>query len=433
MNPISIHWFRRDLRLNDNHALSKALQSGHPVLPIFIFDATILNKLDNKSDARVTFIWDQLHELKLALHKLGSDLRVFYGDPLDVWKTIVQTHHVAKVFANEDYEPSTAERDEKVSTLLKNGNIELHLSLDHVLLPKNTVLKDDGSPYAVYTPFSKKWKAYESEDPIANHPSELFQKNFLAMKQEDIITLEHIGFQRSSLQFPSKELNKDILRNYSVHRDLPGIEGTSRLGLHLRFGTISIRDAHQQAVQHSEKWLNELIWREFYSYILFYHPRVVDQAYKPQYEAIAWRNNEDEFDKWCKGQTGIPMVDAGMRELNETGFMHNRVRMIVASFLVKNLLIDWRWGEAYFAEHLLDFELASNNGGWQWAAGCGVDAAPYFRIFNPEAQQKKFDPNTEYVNRWIPELNTSAYPAPMVDLKESRKRCLEVYKRALKR
>ena len=429
---IAIHWFRRDLRLHDNHALSLALNSGMPVKPIFIFDTQILDKLEDKKDKRVQFIHNELLTMKKTLREYGSDLTIYHGDPKKVWKDILEENDVAAVYTNEDYEPYAVDRDKDVALLLEGHMVEFTSVSDHILYPKNEVLKDDGKPYTVYTPYMKKWKLrFDKKDLQPYHcalnESKLFQHTSGAHE-----SLESIGFERVQANYPSKELNKEILEHYADKRDIPSVKGTSRLSVHLRFGTVSVRQLYAQAWNTSEKWVNELIWRSFYASILYHFPHVQKEAFRPVYDRIPWRNNEDEFEAWKSGKTGYPLVDAGMRELNETGFMHNRVRMLVASFLTKHLLIDWRWGEAYFAKKLLDFELASNNGGWQWAAGSGVDAAPYFRIFNPESQQKKFDPKGIYIRKWIPEFDSFDYPKPVVDHKFARQRCLDTYKEALK-
>lgn len=429
---VNIFWFRRDLRLDDNHALFQALNAKIPVLSIFIFDTEILEQLTDKKDARVTFIYAKIQEIKAELEKSGSSLHVFHGKPLEIFAKLSRQYEIRAVFANKDYEPYAIERDKKVGEFLKSKGISFHRFKDHVIFEENEVLKDDGTPYTIYTPYSKKWKQALQKTEVESFPSEKRTKNFLKIKPFPIPELRQIGFEKSSIEFPPPEISEEIMRNYAKTRDLPAIKGTTRLGVHLRFGTISIRELTRNALNSSEVFLNELIWRNFFSTILWHFPHVVNKAFKPQYDFIQWRNNEKEFERWCNGETGYPMVDAGMRELNTTGFMHNRVRMVTASFLTKHLLIDWRWGEAYFAEKLLDYELASNNGNWQWAAGTGCDAAPYFRIFNPESQQKKFDPKGEYIRKWVPESGTVKYPQPIVEHKFARERALKVYKSALK-
>ncbi|WP_372948643.1 cryptochrome/photolyase family protein [Mariniphaga sp.] len=429
---INLFWFRRDLRLHDNHALYQALNSGHAVLPVFIFDTEILGKLNAKTDARVSFIFAEIQKIKKELEKNGSSLKIFHTKPSDAFQKLTEQFEIQTVFANKDYEPYAKERDKKVGELLQSKNIGFELFKDHVIFEENEVLKDDGKPYTVFTPYSKKWKQVLDETEIPTFPSEKLSENYLKVNPFVFPELKELGFEKSDLKIHPPEISEEIIRNYAKTRDLPAINGTTRLGVHLRFGTISIRELTKKAMEWSETYLNELIWRNFFSTILWHFPQVVDKAFKPKYDFIQWRNNEKEFERWCNGETGYPMVDAGMRELNETGFMHNRVRMVTASFLTKHLLIDWRWGEAYFAEKLLDYELASNNGNWQWAAGTGCDAAPYFRIFNPESQQKKFDPDGEYLKRWVPEAETSAYPKPVVNHKMARERALQAYRIVLK-
>ncbi|MFM9943661.1 MAG: cryptochrome/photolyase family protein [Bacteroidia bacterium] len=428
---ISIHWFRRDLRLEDNASLFHALKSGNPVLCLFIFDTSILEKLNDKSDARVNFIHSELENLKKELENLGSSLLVKHGEPLEIWKELITDFKIDNVFANHDYEPLAINRDKKVKDFLISKNIPFLTFKDQVIFEKDEIVKDDGTPYTVFTPYSKKWKAKLNDFYLNPYPTEKYVSNFYKTDVLSGISLGQLGFTESETQFPPKQTSQNLIKNYEQNRDIPSIEGTSRLSMHFRFGTISIRQKVAKALAVSEKWLNELIWREFYMSILFHFPQVVTTAFKPNYDRIEWINNTEHYEKWCCGKTGYPIVDAGMRELNATGFMHNRVRMITASFLTKHLLIDWRWGEAYFAEKLLDYELASNNGGWQWAAGSGVDAAPYFRIFNPSIQTQKFDSNHIYIKKWVPEFNTLHYVPPIIDHDFARKRCLETYKAAL--
>jgi deoxyribodipyrimidine photo-lyase len=432
-STLNIHWFRRDLRLDDNAALYQALKSNHPVLPIFIFDKNILDKLEDKSDRRVAFIHQTLSDLKSKLEKLGSTLIVKYGRPDECWKEILEEFNVDTVFTNHDYEPYAKQRDEAIEKFLSAKNISFKTFKDQVIFEKDEVLKDDGKPYTVYTPFSRKWMAKLNAFYLKSYPTEKYFSNFYksSEKHKELISLKKMGFNDSDSDFPRNIVSDVILKNYSDARDIPSVNGTSKLGLHLRFGTVSIRKlaAHAQPISFS--WLNELCWREFYMMIIWHFPHVVKGSFKPVYDNIQWRNNEAEFKRWCEGKTGYPIVDAGMRELNATGYMHNRVRMIVASFLTKHLLIDWRWGEAYFAQKLLDFELASNNGGWQWAAGSGCDAAPYFRIFNPYEQTRKFDPDFIYIRKWVPEFEDFSYPQPLVDHKIARERCLSTYKMVL--
>lgn len=432
MSLRSIHWFRRDLRLHDNAALYHALQNSDEVLPIFIFDVNILNELPTR-DRRVNFIYQQLTHLRKALNELGSDLLICYGEPKAVVRKLVEEYSINSLYTNHDYEPYATMRDDAIRDLLASKNINFISYKDHVIFEKSEVVKEDGLPYTVFTPYSKKWKLKLALDGFKSFPTEQYFSNFIKMKFNETISMSEMGFEKIEMVFPTLQANDGIINHYHETRDFPGLQGTTQLGIHLRFGTISIRELANNALARNEKFLNELIWRDFYQMILWHFPRVVNQSFKPAYDKINWRNHEQEFEAWCNGKTGYPIVDAGMRELNETGWMHNRVRMIVASFLTKHLLIDWRWGEAYFAKHLNDFELASNNGGWQWAAGSGVDAAPYFRVFNPYLQTIKFDKALTYVRKWIPELDSFDYPKPIVEHDLARKRCLEVYKFALQK
>ncbi|HBN03552.1 MAG TPA: deoxyribodipyrimidine photolyase [Bacteroidetes bacterium] len=428
---LAIHWFKRDLRLADNAALYYALKSGIPVQPIFIFDTEILNKLEDKSDARVTFIHQELSRLKQELQALGSDLLVYYGNPVELWPSILEELQPSAVYTNRDYEPYAKKRDTEVSTILLKHPISFNTYKDHVLFEMDEVLKDDDTPYVVFTPYSRKWKATLTPYQLKPYPTEKYFNSFNHRAPTPLITLEEMGFKKSKIAFPPKTTTLSVIKNYEANRDFPAIAGTSRLSLHLRFGTVSIRDKAAKGKKTSEKWLNELIWRDFYVHILHHFPHTVEGSFKPQYDQIHWSTNEEHFKAWCEGMTGYGLVDAGMRELNATGFMHNRVRMVVASFLTKHLLLNWRWGEAYFAQKLLDFDLASNNGGWQWAAGSGVDAAPYFRIFNPYTQIERFDSKHEYIKKWIPEWGTNAYPKEIVDHKTARELCLATYKSGL--
>lgn len=434
MQAVSIFWFRRDLRLTDNAGLYHALRSGTPVLPIFIFDKNILDKLENKTDKRVEFIHAALQEMQSALLKVDSSLEVFNATPLEAFLQLLKKYKIESVHANHDYEPYAKERDAAIEDLLKNNGVAMHTYKDQVIFEKGEVLKDDGNPYTVFTPYSRKWKASLNGFCQKAYPTEQYFNSFFKQSPLELPSLDFIGFKRSSTVFPGKDLDDQLVKKYKEQRDFPAVKGTSRLSVHLRFGTVSIRQLVQKSLPLSENFLNELVWRDFYHTILWHFPHVgTGKAFKPGYDMIEWRKDNGEFELWCKGQTGYPIVDAGMRELNETGFMHNRVRMIVASFLAKHLLLDWRLGEAYFAEKLLDFDLAANNGGWQWAAGSGCDAAPYFRIFNPYLQAQKFDPQLSYIKKWVPELNEFSYPGPVVEHEFARKRCLEVYSRALKK
>jgi deoxyribodipyrimidine photo-lyase len=429
---IAIHWFRRDLRLHDNNALYQALNSEKNVLPIFIFDSNILNKLENKQDARVQFIYESLYNIHQQLQKVNSGITILFGNPMDCFKNLIEEYTITAVYTNHDYEPYAIIRDKEIESLLRKHGISFNTFKDQVIFEKSEVVKDDGKPYTVYTPYSRKWKSRLHAEGIPSYDSKAMMNNFHQTKI-DFPALETIGFEKSDLLFPADHCADDIIQKYADQRDIPGINGTSRLGIHLRFGTISIREMARKAQHLSDSWLNELCWREFYMMILWHFPHVTKGSFKPQYDSIEWRNNETEFQAWCNGKTGYPIVDAGMRELNTTGYMHNRVRMVVASFLTKHLLIDWRWGEAYFASKLLDFDLSANNGGWQWAAGSGCDAAPYFRIFNPYEQTKKFDSDLKYIRKWVPEFQDFSYPQPIVDHKIARERCLSAYKIGLNR
>lgn len=423
----TLFWFRRDLRLQDNAGLYHALRNNKQVIGIFILDTTILNKLEDKADARVEFILQSLNHLQAQLAELGSSLLVLYGDPVEIYHQL----NPKAVYTNHDYEPYAKVRDEHVKTILEQKGIAFNTFKDQVIFEKEEVLKDDGKPYTVFTPYSRKWKSLLKPFYLKSYPTEKYFSSFKKIKPVNLPPLAEIGFKPSGIIFPERVIKQKVINNYHNQRNFPAIEGTTKLSVHLRFGTVSIRQLATVAKKKNETWLNELIWRDFYHMILWHFPQVETKAFKPAYDNIEWRNDADEFKLWCEGKTGYPIVDAGMRELNTIGFMHNRVRMIVASFLTKHLLIDWRWGEAYFAKKLLDFDLAANNGGWQWAAGSGCDAAPYFRVFNPELQTEKFDPELKYIKHWVPELGTPRYPKPIVEHKFARDRVLKVYKNAL--
>lgn len=429
---LSVFWFRRDLRLHDNAALYHALSKSTGVLPVFIFDKAILDPLENKCDRRVDFI----HQAVTAIHKelvlLGSSLLVYYGTPETVFQSLLKTYKIKSVYANHDYEPMAIERDLQIERLLEKDKIEFKTFKDQCVFEKTEIVKEDGKPYTVFTPYSNKWKKTLTPFYYKAYPVEKYFKNFARLNASSIPALKELGFEKTDMLLPEKiKVSGLLIQKYAEQRNYPAINGTSRLSIHLRFGTVSIRQLVAKSVLLSEAWLNELIWRDFYMMILFHFPHVAKGAFKKNYDLIPWRNNEMDFERWCKGQTGFPIVDAGMRELNATGFMHNRVRMITSSFLTKDLLIDWRWGEAYFAQKLNDFDLSANNGGWQWAAGSGCDAAPYFRIFNPTEQQKRFDPGLVYIKKWIPEFGTKNYPTPMVDHSVARLRTLSIYKNTL--
>jgi deoxyribodipyrimidine photo-lyase len=433
---VNVFWFRRDLRTHDNRGLFEALSSGLPVLGVFVFDKTILDRLEDKTDARVSFLHQTLEDLSAQFAEHGSSLLIEHSTPKALFSKLLKSSDfkVHKVFTNRDYEPYASERDASIAKFLGEAGVEFESFKDHVIFHENEVVKDDAGPYVVFTPYKRKWLARAKErakelKPVAseNNLGQLVQ-----WQGGKAPSLEDMGFRPTEISIPGKSIKKQSLVNYGKDRDFPAIDGTSRLGLHLRFGTTSIRRAVEVAYKTSDVWLSELIWREFYSQVMWHYPHSATGSFRTQYDEIDWRNNDDDFEAWKQGQTGYPIVDAGMRELVATGYMHNRVRMITASFLTKHLLIDWRWGERFFARHLLDFDLASNVGGWQWAAGSGTDAAPYFRIFNPESQLKKFDKDMVYTRKWVPELETSSYPDPIVGHKMARERCLDVYKKALK-
>ena len=428
----ALFWHRRDLRIDDNKGLFDALKQNEIVHPIFIFDKSILDKLPN-NDQRILFIYQEIESLKKSYQNLGSDLWVYYGEPSEIIPKIAQELNCSSVYFNNDYEPYALQRDQEIQVSLNKIKIEFIGKKDHVIFEKNEVLKDDGKPYTIFTPYSRKWKANLKEEDLREYSIEKYSGNLVQKQQEEaLITLEEMVFESKVLHdFPDRIAKNEILKNYHLSRNFPAVKGTSKLSLHLRFGTISIRKLALIAREQNETYLNELIWRDFYQMIIFHFPKSAENSFKAQYDKIIWEKNEAHFDSWCTGKTGYPIVDAGMRELNATGFMHNRVRMVVASFLTKHLLLDWRLGAAYFAEKLLDFELASNTGGWQWAAGCGCDAAPYFRVFNPQAQQEKFDKSFEYIKKWVPEYGTSSYPEPIIEHKFARERILQRFKAAL--
>lgn len=426
MSKINIFWFRRDLRLDDNTALYEALKSDKKVLPIFIFDKEILSKLENKDDKRVDYIHQALQNINQQLNTYGSSLKTYFDTPLDAFTKILKEFEVETVYCNRDYEPQAIERDKRIAEFLAKNNIKMLDFKDQVIFERNDIVKSDKLPYTVYTPYSRKWK-----EAYCNLEFNFKDGDFTGFYQNQsfqILQLKEIGFNKTELEFSIPQLQEKLIKNYHETRDFPSLDATSHLGTALRFGTISVRKCVEFAAQNNETWLNELIWREFFMQILYHFPKVVTTCFKEKYENIKWRNNEEEFKLWCEGKTGYPLVDAGMRQLNETGFMHNRVRMVVASFLTKHLLIDWRWGESYFAEKLLDYDLSSNNGNWQWAAGCGCDAAPYFRVFNPEEQQKKFDKEAKYIRKWLP---SDYILFPIVEHKKARERALEIYKEAV--
>lgn len=430
--PINIFWFRRDLRLDDNIGFCEALKDDNPVLPIFIFDKEILDKLP-EDDARVTFTHRTLQNMRQKLQdEYGSSIAMYYGKPEEIYKDIISEYQIEKVFTNRDYEPYATERDESIKSLLEENNIELKTFKDQVIFEKSEVVKKDGDPYVVYTPYSKIWLNHFDEDKLKIHYTNSYLDNLVDNSRLPNLSLSDMGFKKSSQEIADYEVTPTLIQEYEATRNFPAKDNTSRLGPHLRFGTVSVRKMVKKAIsEDNNTFLKELIWREFFMQILWHFPKTKDEAFKSKYDRIEWRNNEDEFKKWCDGKTGYPLVDAGMRQLNKTGFMHNRVRMLVGSFLCKHLLIDWRWGETYFAEKLHDYEMSSNVGNWQWVAGSGVDAAPYFRIFNPTTQIDKFDKNLNYIKQWVEEYDTDAYPEKIVDHKAARERCLETYKAAV--
>jgi len=433
LSKVSIFWFRRDLRLNDNTGLYHALLENEAVLPLFIFDKKILDNLEDVYDRRVDFIHQAITSISEQLNKIGSSMITFHAEPLEAFKQLIDTYTIKTVYANHDYEPYARERDEQIKQFLNSNGIDFKTFKDQTIFEKDEVVKDDGKPYTVFTPYSKKWKNKLNAGHTASHSTADYFNNFLKQNTTTLPTLKSLGFEKTEIQFNNSAqiLNENLIRGYKENRDYPGTNGTSRLSVYLRFGVVSIRELARKASQLSESWLNELIWRDFYMMILWHFPHVEKSCFKPLYNNIPWRNDEDLFKAWCEGKTGFPIVDAGMRELSATGFMHNRVRMIVSSFLIKDLLINWQWGEAHFAKKLNDFDLSANNGGWQWAAGSGCDAAPYFRVFNPTEQQKKFDPQFIYIKKWVPEFGTDKYPTPVVDHAQARLRTLAVYKKAL--
>ena len=429
---VNIFWFRRDLRFVDNTGLFQALSSGKPVLPVFIFDKNILDKLEKPDDLRVQYIHGSLSTMQQVLNSFGSAIKFYHSSPEEAFEDLVSNYNIGTVFTNHDYEHYALQRDEKIRVLLEHSGVGFQTFKDQVVFEKLEVSKDDGTPYTVFTPYSRKWKSCLLSNPISFSPSEALLDNCYRHAEKAIPSLESMGFSAQSWVFPKTTVPDDLIKGYTDDRNFPSIDGTSRFGVHLRFGTMSIRKLVEHAKGLNETFLNELIWRDFYHMILSNFPHVGQgMSFKKAYDAIEWRNSEADFEKWCKGETGYPIVDAGMRELLATGFMHNRVRMITASFLTKHLLIDWRWGEAWFAAKLLDYDLAANNGGWQWASGSGCDAAPYFRIFNPALQTEKFDKQGIYIRKWVPEFDTLQYPQPMVVHELARKRCLETYAKYL--
>ena len=430
--PVNIFWFRRDLRLDDNKGLFEALKGNHPVLPVFIFDSEILDTLAI-DDARVTFIHEKLVKMNKSLQENNdSSIAIYHGQPLAVFNQLIDNYTIYNVYTNDDYEPYAKMRDLEIETFLSKKAIAFKTFKDQVIFEKDEIVKADGTPYMVYTPYMKTWKSNFKTSNLEIFDTKPHLDNLIKNKDLPNLSLSDIGFKTSKQKITDYIVTPNLIQNYEATRNFPAKDTTSKLGPHLRFGTVSIRKMVQKAIaEKNEVFWQELIWREFFMQILWHFPHTVTESFKPKYDRIVWRNNEVEFKNWCEGKTGYPLVDAGMRQLNQTGFMHNRVRMLVGSFLCKHLLIDWRWGEAYFAEKLHDYEMSSNVGNWQWVAGCGVDAAPYFRIFNPTTQIEKFDKQLEYIKKWVPEFQELTYPTPIVDHKSARERCLNVYKTAL--
>ena len=435
--PLSLCWLRRDLRLHDNAALYHALKSGQPVLPVFIFDKNILDQLEDRADRRVEFLVQEVNRLHDELQKMGSTIIVRYGKPLDVWQELTAQYEIEAVFTNHDYEVYAKDRDTEIGNLLAEGGIGFQTSKDQTIFERDEVLSGSNSPYTVFTPYSKNWHGKLNEFYLKSYPTEAYFDRFHKADDlnERVPTLDEMGFEPvSNPSIPPRTVPDELLDHYGDTRNFMAQDGTSELSMHLRFGTISVRDLARQARDADDQtFLNELCWRDFYFQVLDRFPHVEKHSFRREYDNIPWRNDEAEFDKWCRGETGYPIVDAGMRQLNTIGWMHNRARMITASFLCKHLLIDWRWGEAYFGKKLRDYDLSANNGGWQWAAGSGTDAAPYFRVFNPTLQAEKFDAKGEYIRHWVPEFDTLDYPQPMVDHKMARQRALDAYKKGLEK
>ncbi len=465
----SLVWFRRDLRDYDHAALYHALKTSNEAYCVFVFDTDILDHLHDKSDRRVEFIWESVRELKAALLAKGGDLIVLHGNAQHEIPKLAHKLQTQAVFANHDYEPSAIARDAHIATHLKQNNISFHHYKDHVIFEKDEVLTMAGTPYGVFTPYKNMWLKTVNDFYIKPYPVDSYNKHLAKGTITEMPSLASMGFKTtnlSSMRLPTgmqggltlfNDFKARIIR-YKDARDFPAVKGVSYLSVHLRFGTISIRhlvgEAMQAANTGAQTWLSELIWRDFYVQILHHHPRVaMGNAYKAEYESILFPNNKILFQAWCSGTTGYPLVDAAMRQLNTTGFMHNRLRMVAASFLVKDLLIDWRWGERYFADKLIDFDLSANNGGWQWAASTGCDAQPWFRIFNPITQSERFDAQGKFIRKYVPELTTcndkeihapwlipplrlqslnlvigKDYPVPIVDHATQRTLALGLYK-----
>jgi len=471
----SLVWFRRDLRDYDHAALYHALKSSNQVFCVFVFDTAILDKLSDTQDRRVEFIWESVKELKAALQAKGSDLIVLHGKTAAEIPALACSLEVQAVYTNHDYEPEAIARDANVAATLKDRQIDFHHFKDQVIFEKDEVLSMSKKPYSVFTPYKNMWLKTVNDFYLKPYPVDSYLQHLAKPEGKhaiaDIPSLESLGFAStnlSELRLPTgmsggAQLFADFVQRinrYKEARDFPSIKGVSYLSVHLRFGTISIRHLARAAWQTggagAETWLSELIWRDFYFQILHHQPRVASgHAFKAEFESLPFPNSHELFKAWCDGKTGYPLVDAAMRQLNSTGFMHNRLRMVAASFLVKDLLVDWRWGERYFAEKLIDFDFSANNGGWQWAASTGCDAQPWFRIFNPVTQSERFDANGRFIRKYVTELTNCSdkeihapwlmpaqrqtaintvigrdYPQPIVDHAAQRERALSLYKAA---
>jgi deoxyribodipyrimidine photo-lyase len=442
---IAVHWFRCDLRLSDNVGLHAAVKAADEVVPIFIFDPKIL-KAPDVSANQVGFMIECLHSLEKNVEAAGGKMIFRHGEVLDEMKSVLKETGAHALYYNRDYEPYARERDAAVEKMARALGVEVHSFADNVVHEPGEVLKDDGKPYGVFTPFSKAWRARGKPAvlPAVKFPAcregkkpqglELPSAEKLGLKVE--IKLPPTG-ERAARDRLKEFVAGDVL-HYRENRDFPARMGTSRLSPHLRLGTISPRTALAAAEDaggknparknSSDVFVNELIWREFYKHILWHFPHVAKGCFRPQYDDLEWENDDKKFAAWCEGRTGYPLVDAGMRQLNTTGWMHNRVRMVTAMFLTKDLLISWQWGERYFMQKLLDADLAANNGGWQWSAGTGTDAQPWFRIFNPTTQAEKFDPEGRYIHQYVEEVDTRNYPAPIVDHAQQRVKALALFK-----
>lgn len=465
----SLVWFRRDLRDYDHAAFYYALKASKQVYCVFIFDTEILNNLSNKADRRVEFIWESVNSLKITLQKRGGDLIVLHGEAIKELPLLAHKLKAQAVFTNHDYEPSTIARDQEVAQNLQMQAIDFNHYKDQVIFEKNEILTLAHKPYSVFTPYKNMWLKHINDFYLRPYPVDSYLANLAKIEPQPLLSLESLEFTRTNLANMRLPIGMDgaatlfndfveRIKHYKEARDFPSVKGVSYLSVHLRFGTISIRQLARTALQigglGAETWLSELIWRDFYFQILHHNPQLeAGKAYKPEFESIPFPNQTALFTAWCDGATGYPLVDAAMRQLNSTGFMHNRLRMVAASFLVKDLLIDWRWGERYFAEKLIDYDFSANNGGWQWAASTGCDAQPWFRIFNPITQSQRFDAQGKFIRKYIPELTHcnekeihapwlmpaqrqsyinviigEHYPKPIVDHATQRELALSLYK-----